>query len=212
MSFNSIKNLMWLTINRKHFKNWKKRNFFPPSPEFIKHQVLVNNNLSKSLWIETGTYYGDTTNILSKISDKVISIEADKRLMQLAEKKFENKKNVEILLGKSEDLLEKVISENIGYDNICIYLDAHLCNDHLTNNKTFGQENSGTPLKLELEIIEKHLSNFSKVNVLIDDIRLFDKNFQNYTTKNDLINWCNKNNFEWDIQHDILIASFKKLV
>ena len=50
----------------------------------------------------------------------------------------------------------------------------------------------------------------SKVNILIDDIRLFDKSFQNYTSKNDLINWCIKNNFEWDIQHDILIAKFNK--
>ncbi len=73
-----------------------------------------------------------------------------------------------------------------------------------------GEIADAKPLKLELEIIEKLLSNFSKVNVLIDDIRLFDKNFQNYTTKNDLINWCNKNNFEWDIQHDILIAKFNK--
>tara|TARA_Y200000002_G_C22580839_1_gene620802 strand:- start:322 stop:954 length:633 start_codon:yes stop_codon:yes gene_type:complete len=210
MAFNSIKNLFWLLSNRKHFKNWKKRKYFPPSPEFIKHQILLNNNLSNSLWIETGTYYGNTTNILSKIAAKVISIEADERLMTKAKEKFKDNLNIEILFGKSEDLIENVLNSNSDYENICIYLDAHLCNDHLTNQKTFGNESSGTPLRLELDIIEKKFKNFSKVNILIDDIRLFDKSFQNYTSKNDLINWCIKNNFEWDIQHDILIAKFNK--
>ena len=81
---NSINNIVWLSKNRKHFKNWKKRQFSPPSPEFIKHEVLKNNNLKNCLWIESGTYYGDTTNELSKISNKVISIEADDRLSKLA--------------------------------------------------------------------------------------------------------------------------------
>ena len=70
LKLNSIRNLIWLIKYRKNFKNWKKRNFNPPSPDFIKHQILINNNLKDSLWVETGTYYGDTTKILSKIAKK----------------------------------------------------------------------------------------------------------------------------------------------
>ena len=89
---NSINNIVWLLKNRKHFKNWKKRKFSPPSPEFIKHDILKSNTLENCLWIESGTYYGDTTNMLSKNAKKVISIEADERLSNLAKKNLKEQR------------------------------------------------------------------------------------------------------------------------
>ena len=206
MKFRSIKHFIWSFKNRKSFKNWRTRNFSPPSPDVIKHQILKNNNLKDSLWIETGTYYGETTKLLSKISKKTISIEADKNLFETSNKILKNFKNVEILNGKSEDLLDKVISKNLNFKNVCVYLDAHLCQDHLKNTKTFGNENTATPILNELEIIKKYLANFEKIVVLIDDIRLFQDNFQNYPNKNTLVNWCKENNFLWEIEQDIFIC------
>ena len=209
MNFRSFKYLIWTIKNRKSLKNWKTRNFLPPSPDSIKHQVLINNNYSDSLWIETGTYYGETTKLLSKISKKTISIEADKELFETSKKKLKNLKNVELFNGKSEDLLDKSISENLDFKNICIYLDAHLCQDHLKNIQTFGSEDTATPILKELEIIKKYYGKFEKFNVLIDDIRLFYGNFQNYPDKNILVDWCKENNFSWEIEHDILICKKK---
>ena len=206
MKFRSIKHFIWSFKNRKSLKNWRARNFSPPSPDVIKHQILMNNNLKDSLWIETGTYYGETTKLLSKISKKTISIEADKNLFETSNKILKNFKNVEILNGKSEDLLDKVISKNLNFKNVCIYLDAHLCQDHLKNTKTFGNENTATPILNELEIITKYLANFEKIVVLIDDIRLFQGKFQNYPDKNTLVNWCKENNFLWEIEQDIFIC------
>ena len=206
---NSINNIVWLLKNRKHFKNWKKRQFSPPSPEFIKHDILKSNTLENCLWIESGTYYGDTTNVLSKFANKVISIEADEILSNLAKKKFEKIKNIEIILGKSEDLLKNILTNNYVYKNVCIYLDAHLCQDHLINKKTFGNEETGTPIKIELDSIEKEKNNFDNINLLIDDIRLFDANFQNYPSKNYLVDCCEKNSFKWEILQDIFIAKYK---
>ena len=209
MNFRSFKYFIWTIKNRKSLKNWKIRNFLPPSPDSIKHQILINNNYSDSLWIETGTYYGETTKLLSKISKKTISIEADKELFETSKKKLKNLKNVELLNGKSEDLLNKSISENLDFKNICIYLDAHLCQDHLKNIKTFGSEDTATPILQELEIIKKYYGKFEKFNVLIDDIRLFYGNFQNYPDKNILVDWCKENNFSWEIEHDIFICKKK---
>ena len=158
---------------------------------------------------ESGTYYGDTTNVLSKFANKVISIEADERLSNLAKKKFEKTENIEIILGKSEDLLKNILTNNYVYKNVCIYLDAHLCQDHLINKKTFGNEETGTPIKIELDSIEKEKNNFDNINLLIDDIRLFDANFQNYPSKNYLVDWCEKNSFKWEILQDIFIAKYK---
>ena len=206
MKFRSIKHFIWSFNNRKSIKNWRSRNFSPPSPDVIKHQVLVSNNLNESLWIETGTYYGETTKLLSQISKKTISIEADKNLYETSKKKLKDLKNVEILNGKSEDLLNKVISENLNFKNVCIYLDAHLCQDHLRNTKTFGSETTATPILNELEVVTKYIINFEKIVVLIDDIRLFQGSFQNYPNKNALVDWCKENNFLWEIEHDIFIC------
>ena len=206
MKFRSVKYFIWSLKNRKSLKNWRARNFSPPSPDVIKHQILMNNNLKDSLWIETGTYYGETTKLLSKISKKTISIEADKNLFETSNKILKNFKNVEILNGKSEDLLDKVISKNLNFQNVCIYLDAHLCQDHLKNTQTFGNENTATPILNELEIVSKYVSSFEKIVVLIDDIRLFQGKFQNYPNKNTLVNWCKENNFLWEIEQDIFIC------
>ncbi len=205
-----MKNIFWLLKNRNSIKNWKKRNFLPPSPEFIKEQILINNNLNNSLWIETGTYYGKTTKVLANISKKVFTIEADERLYDLAIKKFKDKKNVKILKGKSEELLESILKSNSDFKNLCIYLDAPLCQDHLTNKSTFGKIENETPIRLELKSIENNIKNFDQINLLIDDIRLFASGFQNYPDKDYLTDWCKKNKFKWDIQHDIFIAKYLK--
>ena len=94
----------------------------------------------------------------------------------------------------------------LGPKNICIYLDAHLCQDHLKNTKTFGSENTATPILNELKIVTKYLANFEKMVVLIDDIRLFQGKFQNYPNKNTLVDWCKENNFFWEIEQDIFIC------
>ena len=88
MKFNTLKTFFWTLKNQRAIKNWKKRNYTPPSPEFVKHQIITNNNLENSLWIETGTYYGDTTKVLSKISKKTVSIEADDKLFNDVKKKL----------------------------------------------------------------------------------------------------------------------------
>ena len=99
-----------------------------------------------------------------------------------------------------------MISENLDYENICIYLDAHFCQDHLKNTTTFGNEINATPILEEMKTIKKFLERFKNLNILIDDIRLFRGNLQNYPNKNFLVDWCKENNFLWEIEHDIFIC------
>ena len=206
MKFRTLTNILWLLKNHRLIKNWKKRNFTPPSPEFIKHEIIKNNNIEESAWIETGTYYGETTKILSKISSKVISIEADQDLYNLAKKTFSTFKNIELMFGKSEDKLPEALEKIKSYKNICFYFDAHLCHDHKKNIKTFGEEKNATPIKKELKFIEDQKDKFNQINILIDDIRLFNNKFQNYPKKDYLVNWCKDNNFDWEIEQDIFIC------
>ena len=204
-----LKRKFWKNIYRRSLNNWYKRNFSSPSPEFVKHEIIKKNNLNNSLWIETGTYYGDTTNLLSNISSEVISIEADKRLYELAVKKFQNTKNIKIINDRSQSVLEEILKNNENHKNLCLYLDAHLCMDHLTKTPTFKEENLETPIMVELNIIENYLKKFDKVNILVDDIRLFDGKTQNYPNLNVIVDWARKNNSNWFIEHDIFIIKFE---
>ena len=203
-----LKKKFWKHINRRSLNNWYKRNFSSPSPEFVKHQIIKKNNLQKSLWIETGTYYGDTTKILSDIAEKVISIESDKRLYDLAIKKFENSKKINVINGESQNLLQDIL-KNESYKNLCLFLDAHTCLDHITNKLISKNETLETPIMIELNIIESYIKKFNNVNILIDDIRLFDGKTQNYPNINEIVDWARKNNSSWFIEHDIFIINHK---
>ena len=203
-----FKKKFWKHINRRSLNNWYKRNFSSPSPEFVKHQVIKKYNLQKSLWIETGTYYGDTTKILSDIAEKVISIELDKRLYDLAIKKFENLKKINVINGQSQNLLEDIL-KNESYKNLCLFLDAHTCLDHITNKLVSKNETLETPIMIELNIIESYIKKFNNINILIDDIRLFDGKTQNYPNINEIVDWARKNNSSWFIEHDIFIINYK---
>ena len=162
--------------------------------------------MDNCLWIETGTYYGETTLFLSTIAKKVISIEADERLFNLASVKFKLFNNVEIFLSKSEEILETILTKEKDFENLCIYLDAHLCKDHIRNIDTFGTLNSSTPIVKELKVIEKNLKNFKNIKIFIDDIRLFSLNYHNYPSVNEIVDWCKKNQLQWTIEQDIFIA------
>ena len=203
---NFFEKKFWVIKNIRSLKNWHKRNFRSPSPSFIKLKILNSENMDNCLWIETGTYYGETTYYLSKIAKKVISIEADERLFNLTSSKFKLFKNVEIFLAKSEEILEKILIKEKNFENICIYLAAHLCNDHIKNIDTFGSKDNSTPIIKELKIIEKNLKNFKNIKILIDDIRLFNLNYHNYPNINEIVDWCKKNQLKWTVEQDIFIA------
>ena len=57
--------------------------------------------------------------------------------------------------------------------------------------------------------MSEYLEKFEGINILIDDIRLFNNSFQNYPKKNYLVNWCKENNLSWEIEHDIFICKKK---
>lgn len=205
-----FKKKLWKLYYSRQLNKWFKRNFDSPSPEFIKHRVLNRFNLENSTWIETGTYYGDTTKYLSQFARKIITIEADVRLFNIAKKTLNKYKNIKIFNSQSQNILEKILIEEELSKNICFFLDAHLCQDHIINKKTYGEENNGTPILTELKIIEEQLINFNKVNIIIDDIRLFDNKFQNYPSLDILVDWSKKIKSKWHIEHDMFIIQYKE--
>jgi hypothetical protein len=59
---------------------------------------------------------------------------------------------------------------------------------------------------MELDIISQNIYRFSEISILIDDIRMFEKEEASYPNRDFLVNWALVNNFWWNIEHDIFIA------
>ena len=110
---------------------------------FIKEFIKGNKSL---IFIETGTFYGTTSEWASKLFKVVYTIEKETHFFQAAEKKFINT-NVNCINGASSTCLSSIL-KNID-DTVIFWLDAHWsCED------TSGEEKE-CPLLEEISIINK---------------------------------------------------------
>ena len=192
----------YLLRNIRTFLQWRLCDFEAPSPHFIKRAVLLRNGLPESTGIETGTYLGDTTRFLSKRSRFVYSLEPEPTLFSNAEARFKGTDNVRIINGTSETILPSLLPTING--NVSFWLDGHY-----SAGLTFKGPQD-TPIADELSCIIKNIPHFSRVCVLIDDVRLFvDNSNENsgYPPLDFLVTWAKDNSFQWHIEHDIFIAN-----
>jgi len=197
-----LKRLIFINflIKIKSFYSWQNSAFSSPSPHFIKQAVLLRNAICDSLWVETGTFLGDTTDVLARNANKVYTIEPAEEFYLLAINRFKNIHNVEVIKGTSEEVFPLLLPTISG--NINFWLDGHF-----SAGATYHGEND-TPVLVELANIEKYFSNFDRFVIFIDDVRCFNSSnpsFSQYPPLNTLVEWANKHNLIWTIEHDILI-------
>lgn len=95
-------------------------------------EKLIDNTYNTA--IETGTFKGDGTQILSKIFKKVYTIEINDVLYNTAVNKFSNTKNIKCLKGDSKRVLLELSSQpELKNENILFWLDAHWSGDSSVN-------------------------------------------------------------------------------
>ena len=175
----------------------------PPPPHFIKQSLLLRHGISKSIWVETGTYLGQTTKFLSENFRFVHSIEPSKKCLRIAKRNLRFSKNVALYEGTSELCLEEICSSLDG--DICFWLDGHY-----SEGITF-KGNVDTPILFELETIKKYLGNFSNTVILIDDIRTSHIDKKNYPPLSFYVNWADSVGMDWIIELDSFIIKSKEL-
>lgn len=186
---------------RKQYREWAERRFAAPSPTFVKNEVILRNGIPNAIWVETGTYKGDTSSLLSKGAKKVYTIEPAEQLYLDAKSRFKNSGNVEVIQGISEEVFPKLLPTLSGEINF--WLDGHY-----STGVTY-QGPKDCPLVEELASIEKHLKNFPKIVILIDDVRYCANpsihQFSGYPKLDVLVDWAHKNNLYWHIEHDTMV-------
>ncbi len=181
------------------FEEWARGDFAVPCPKPVKDSVLRRHNLPNSTWIETGTFHGETSEMLSKIALRVFTIEPEPKLFARAKEKFSANPSITVINQISEIALPNLLPQIDG--NVCFWLDGHY-----SAGETFAGPND-TPLVHELGEIEKHLARFSKVLIAIDDIRLCGKRhaYGEYPSLDHLVNWARDNKLGWNIEYDIFL-------
>lgn len=146
--------------------------------------------------IESGTYTGNGTTILSKYFEKIYTIEIDKILFYNAEEKFKDNENIICLNGDSKEVILELSKDiNNTSHNVIFWLDAHWSgditvdwekskwkgmkvNDRIVNTGYIGKNESNkipsgyqqVPLEGEILNIYEHIKN--ECILYIDD---FDK-------------------------------------
>lgn len=108
--------------------------------------------------LETGTFRGTTTEILSSGGCPVVTVEANPRYYGFACARFWSRSNVQVLLGDSRRQMERILaSSGLAGKPTFVYLDAHWHDD--------------LPLSEELEIL---FSRFPQAIAMVDDFQVPD--------------------------------------
>ncbi len=94
-----------------------------PCPTHVKWEVLRRYGGEDRVWIETGTYYGDTTAFLAEFASHVYTIEPSPTLAAGARQRFTSRTKVSVVEGTSESALELVLGRVSG--NVSFWLDGH---------------------------------------------------------------------------------------
>jgi hypothetical protein len=142
--------------------NWDQ--IYAPKREVIKNYT---QKFGARIFIETGTYEGDTVFSLQNYFDKLYSIELDKDLFGEAKKRFANDEKIKILHGDSSKILPILLTEI--NEKIVFWLDAHYSHRNTALGKKF------TPIEEELEAIANH--RIKDHIILMDDAKDFNGKF-----------------------------------
>jgi hypothetical protein len=127
--------------------------------EIRKWQALTGY----TLFVETGTFLGDTTLAMANEFERCWTVEIDRSLYEQAVRRFEGHANITALHGNSESLIDTILQE-IEAPAI-FWLDGHY-----SRGKT-GRGLSDTPIVSELTRIFEHPVKTHVI--LIDDARQF---------------------------------------
>ena len=185
------------------FRAWRDSGYSAPAPDAVKWSVLKRMGCPGGVWVETGTYRGDTTAFLAAEASHVHSIEPSLELVVRAKERFRNTGNVTIHHGLSEDVLPSLLEDLRGPEPISFWLDGHY-----SAGVTFKGP-LDTPIRAELEQVGQLLQSRDDATVLVDDTRCFDPSieaFSSYPDRSWLVQWADSRELKWTIEHDIFIA------
>jgi hypothetical protein len=180
------------------------RGEYPLPPQSIKLAVIRNNipNPRPRVFIETGTYHGDTVASIKDMYSSVISIEVDEALYNKACIRFAADKNVRIAHGDCAQEMPRILSAL--NEPAVFWLDGHYSG---------GETGKGIvedPILISLNQIAAHPVNGHVI--FVDDARTFD-GCEGRPDISDVFNYIKKidSSYIIRVQNDIVVATVTQL-
>lgn len=171
-----------------------------PAPAHIKRHLLRDHALRHGahVFIETGTFHGDTLAEVRNMFDELHSVELDDALYEQATRRFANDSGIRLWHGDSAGVLPEVLAR---VDQPAVFwLDGHYSGPGTAKGAL------DTPIRRELDDIGRHPRSASHL-VIIDDARLFDGT-NGYPTLDELRSHAATLGFiHMQIEHDLILLS-----
>jgi hypothetical protein len=147
-------------------KCWEASGRPLPPPPPVKQEILRDyaRRFELEVFVETGTYLGDTTSALKGDFSRIVSIELSDALYERARRRFAGTEHVTIMHGDSGKILPQVVAGLA--EPALFWLDGH----YSAGITARGEKE--TPVFEELEAVLDSPVAKSHV-ILIDDVRLF---------------------------------------
>ncbi len=176
-------------------QRWIRRGRPVPAPATIKLSVLrcYAQNFKPGIFVETGTYQGDTVYALRNEFRKLYTIELSHELYERARARLETAGNITPLEGDSTAILPRVLKE---INEPCLFwLDGHY------SGGPTAKGDVNCPLLRELACILSHP--VKRHVILMDDARLFGK-VQDYPTVAELTEQGRAGGYRSELHCDML--------
>lgn len=134
-------------------------------------RVIAKKYKCTKVFIETGTYMGDTVDFLKHDFELLYSIELNDELAAKSTERFSKESKIKIVHGDSATQLSSILS--VINSPVVFWLDGHYSSEFQVGDEDIvtARGAKDTPIMEELQ----HISNHSVKNhvILIDDARLF---------------------------------------
>jgi hypothetical protein len=92
--------------------------------QILKDVLTYKEKFNYPVFVETGTYGGTTSRIVSAYFDKVYTCDINEDAQEARDHNFENTNNVKFVLADTRTALPEFFKE-IGNDKFFLFLDAH---------------------------------------------------------------------------------------
>jgi hypothetical protein len=144
---------------------WRNEGWSVPPPNFVRRAMLLSEAIAvgAEIFVETGTFLGETSWCLKERFRQIHTIEVDPTLASLARNRFRKSPSVNVIEGDSAFILPKLCKQ---LDAPCLFfLDGHY------SGGITGMGSEECPILEELRAIFNNVTH--PFRIVIDDARLF---------------------------------------
>ncbi len=179
----------------REVRRWYRKGCPAPAPPSIKFKVLTAyaNSYKPPVFIETGTYHGDTPYVLRNCFETLYTIELSPELFAVAKTKLQPFSNIKQLLGDSSTILGELLPT---IKTPCmLWLDGHY------SGGVTAKGNKECPLLEELAHVWRHP--IKQHVILLDDVRHFGIK-PDYPQVSEVVSLAKSAGYEAEVHYDML--------